>query len=477
MSRAVRRLVRDMRRRERAATPGVALRHGADIRAMREYNRLLVLNRVRSAPLTRVDIARQTGLSRTTVSSLIDSLLAEGLVREGDVLDAAPGGGRRPTLVQFHATAGYVIGVDIGRSHLTLLLTDLAAEIVARWSGPLAAEEGPDACLPRIVAAARALVAEAGLTWDRIVGAGAGIPGPIHYGRHTLVVPPRLPGWDGVNVRQMLERELGVPVYLDNDANMGALGESRYGAGQGVDDLAYIKIATGIGCGLVLGDSIYRGSVGSAGELGHVSIDEDGPVCDCGNRGCLETIAGADAIVHDAGVRSGRAAPATPAAHAAYNGRASSCDVAQVVQAALAGDEHARAAIEQAGEHIGVAVAGLINLFNPALVLVDGGVTRAGELLLAPLRRTAAARSLAVAWNATRIEAGRLGDHAIALGAVSTVLDAAFSLSPASMLREAAARVHESAPQHAPLPVAQPVPSPAPLATSATPAASVDGYA
>jgi predicted NBD/HSP70 family sugar kinase len=213
-----------------------------------------------------------------------------------------------------------------------------------------------------------------------------------------------------------MRRELDVPIFLDNDANMGTLGESRYGAGRGVENMAYIKLGTGIGGGLILNGVIYRGG-GSAGEIGHVTINADGPECACGNRGCLEALAGAGAIVEDASQGASNAAST----------------ISDVVCAAQEGDQRCRAALERAGIYVGVAVADLINLCSPSLILLDGGVSRAGELLLEPLRRTAAARSLPIAWANTTIRLAQLGDNAIALGAVSTVLDATFA-APSAML-------------------------------------------
>ncbi|QBD81695.1 ROK family protein [Ktedonosporobacter rubrisoli] len=257
-----------------------------------------------------------------------------------------------------------------------------------------------------------------------------------------------MPGWDNVDVWGVLQHEFGVPLYMDNDANMGALGESRCGAARGSMNMAYIKVATGIGGGLIVDGHIYRGHSGSAGELGHISIDEDGPLCVCGNRGCLETLAGARAIVEDALL--GRSLHARGEANAEKGSAVSllvrrkdqlaqaepgsaeyvRADIADVILAAQRGDAASVAALERAGEHIGIALAGLINLFNPATIVVDGGVARAGALLLAPLRRVAAACSLPAAWNGTRILPGELGNDAIALGAVITVIDIAFSPVP-----------------------------------------------
>jgi predicted NBD/HSP70 family sugar kinase len=420
--------MRDIRSHDISGAVHPAAGQGADLRMMRELNRLLVLNCVREdGPLARVQIAARTGLSRTTVSSIVDALLKDGLVREGNLLNAAPAGGRRAILVHFHADAGFILGVDVGRSHFTVIATNLAASVVASHSGPFDAKLGPGVCLALLTAELRSFAERNRIPWDRIVGIGVGIPGPLDVRRRMLVAPPRMPGWDRIDIRAILSRDLEVPVFLDNDANMGALGESRFGAGRGVDQLTYVKVGTGIGCGLVINSSVYRGSCGSAGELGHVSIDADGPPCECGNRGCLEAVAGALAIVQRATSPDGDSSVAL-------------ADVSDVVCAARNGHVASRAALEAAGNAIGVALAGLVNLVNPAVIIIAGGVAHAGDLLLEPIRSAIATRGLAIASSQTRVVIAELGDNAIALGAVATVIEAAFTLSSSS---PAPARSHE----------------------------------
>ena len=429
MSRTVQRIIGGMQSRDAAIHQAAS--RGADSRFMRTHNYLLVLDCVRDVgPIARADISRQTGLSRTTVGAIIDALLADGLVREGATQSTNSSGGRPGTLVHFNARAGYVIGVDMGRSHLTMLLTDLASQPVARRSGPLSTDQGPDICLELLVAELNTFLSEQGIEWSQVVGLSIGMPGPLDRRLHTLMSPPRMPGWHGVDVQRILLRRLSVPVYVENDANLGALGESRYGAGRGVSDLAYIKIGTGIGSGLVIDGKVYQGSCGGAGEIGHVTIQEGGPLCSCGNRGCLESVAGADAVVVDArrtfAVHEG--VPEATMVTSAFS-KLTDPDIADVVQAALAGDPACRLAIERAGEHIGVALAILVNLISPSVILVDGTVTRAGDLLLEPIRRTISTRSLAIAARHTRVADGELGDNAIAMGGVASVLDAAFAPS------------------------------------------------
>ncbi len=435
MEHAVQRLMRDMHSYNDYVGDRQSMAQGADHHLIREFNRLLVLNCIREhGPIARVKIAQRTGLSRTAVSSIVDALFQEGFVREGELLHAAPLGGRRAIPVHFNADIGRIIGVDVGRSHLAILITNLAAEIITHRSGSFDMDRGPEFCLPQLIREVQAVVGDTGVHWNQVVGIGLGIPGPLDTQLHTLSAPPGLPGWDGVDVWQTLQRAFNIPLYLDNDANLGALGESRYGAGRNSAYLAYIKIATGIGAGLILNGRIYRGNGGSAGELGHVTIDENGPLCNCGNRGCLETLAGARAIVEDAcrGISltetvKPKASDYDVAELSVFTGNAP-VDITDVIQAARNGDAASLAALEHAGERIGVALAGLINLFNPTTIVIGGGVARAGELFFNPIRRSAPSRSLPAAWKGTRILPAEMDNNEVALGAVSLVIDSAFGI-------------------------------------------------
>lgn len=425
MTEAVRHLIRDLSAKQQPGASTVLPARGADYRQIREYNRLLILNCVReNGPIPRVTISRNTHLSRTTVSSIIDELLTEGFVREGEVLNASAQGGRRATLVHFYADAGTIIGMDIGRSHLTFLATDLSGIIKAEQSGPFNLLLGPDVCLPEIVTRVHDFVEHFQLDWNKVVGIGVDIPTPLDLDTQILISPPYMPGWDGQDVKGYLQNALRLPVFLDNDANMGALGESRYGRGRGLSDFAYLKIGTGIGGGIIINGQIYRGFGGSAGEFGHVIIDPDGPVCGCGNHGCLEAVASARAIVLDAIERARQMQGGSPQLLAAQE---DDIDIMDIVQMALDGDIICRAAIDQAGNYIGTAIAGLINSLNPSLVVIDGSVARAGSMLLDVIERTAEIHSLKTAWQKTQITTGLLGHTASVLGTVAMVIDHAFS--------------------------------------------------
>lgn len=390
-----------------------------DPQLMGDLNWLSVLNYIRKyGPTSRFKIANATNLSGTTVSKIIHQLMQEDLVRAGDTIDASPRdgrrvGGRRATEVQFNADVGFVVGVDLGRKHLTLSLTNLAFTPIGTISVGFDANQGPAVCMPQLAEQLCCFIAAHQLNLKQLVGIGMGIPGPMDATRHSLVDPPHMAGWDGKDIRQLLAGALQIPIgkiYVDNDANMGALGESTLGGGQGISNLVYLKVGTGIGVGLIIDGQLYRGSRGSAGELGHISLDTNGRQCTCGRRGCLETVAGGEAIL-------------------VASGRGPNDNISDVLQAAQAGDTACFDALQMAGEQIGRALANMMNLLNPSKVLIGGGVADAGYLILDPIRRTAKAWSLRLAWESVgddNIVQGALGKQAVALGAAVAVVNAAF---------------------------------------------------
>jgi predicted NBD/HSP70 family sugar kinase len=426
---AAQRLIADMQARSNSSGSLLTEALGASSQHLRQFNRERTLNCVRlQGPLPRVTIAQRIGLSRATVSNIIDELLAEGFVHEGDMLSAAPGGGRRPIQVHFNANAGCILGVDIGRTHLTFVAADLSGHILAHQSMPFITTQGPDICIQQLANRLRDFINANDISWDRIIGLSCGSPGTLDGNKRVFVSPPHMPGWNGVDIRGTLEEEFKLPVLLDNDANLGALGESRYGAGRTQKDFIYVKIGTGIGSGIIVNGQIYRGNGGFAGELGHITTGEDGPLCECGNRGCLESLAGADAIIHDAceGISLTRLQSELPDKQVSSIATKPLADMSDVIQAAREGDPACCAALAVAGHRIGMAVSVLINLFNPSAVILDGGVTHAGDILTAPLIASAAASSLPASWNHTRILMGELHEMAIALGAITAMIDEAF---------------------------------------------------
>ncbi|MFE4588793.1 ROK family transcriptional regulator [Streptomyces laurentii] len=361
-----------------------------------------VVRAVRTAgSLTQAEIARATGLSAATVSNIVREL------KDGGTVEVTPtsAGGRRARSVSLSGDAGVVVGVDFGHTHLRVAIGNLAHQVLAETAEPLdvdgSAEEGFD----RAEELVKRLIEESGIRRDKVVGVGLGVPGPIDVSSGTLGSTSILPGWSGISPADELADRLGVPVHVDNDANLGALGELVWGSGRGVSDLAYIKVAGGVGAGLVIDGRVYRGPGGTAGEIGHITLDESGPVCRCGNRGCLETFASARYVL-----------PLLQPTHGA------DLTMERVVQLAREGDPGCRRVIADVGRHIGSAVASLCNLLNPSRVILGGDLAEAGEIVLAPIRDSVARYAIPSAARRLVLAPGALGSRAEVLGALALVL-------------------------------------------------------
>jgi predicted NBD/HSP70 family sugar kinase len=297
------------------------------------------------------------------------------------------------------------LGIDFGKRHVRVALADLAHTVLAERAVALEVDRPAGESIDVALGLVDMVLAAAGATRDEVVGVGMGLPGPVHRPDGELGDSTILPGWVGVRAEDAMREALGLPVQVENDANLGALSEWMWGAGRGADDLAYLKVATGIGAGLIIAGRPYPGTGGTAGELGHTVIDPAGSICRCGNRGCLETIAGASGVL--AALRDTYGDDLT---------------IEQAVARAREGDGGCRRAIADAGHAIGLAVATLCNILNPARVVVGGELGAAGDVLLDPLReslRRGAIRSTAE--DVTVVE-GALGERAEVLGAVALVL-------------------------------------------------------
>jgi predicted NBD/HSP70 family sugar kinase len=393
------------------------------LETLRRLNRLRVIHALRDQGLiSRAEIARQTGLSRSTVSSLVAELQADGLVVERPEPASAYGdqGGRPPILLSFDASAGIALGIDFDHHHVRVAVSDLSSRILAEREERLdtdhLAHEGMDAA----AALVHQLLREAGIDPARVIGAGMCLPGPIHRPTGVVGSTAILPAWVGVAPAEEMHRRLDLPIMVDNDANLAALAEAAFGAGRDAKDLIYLMISSGIGAGLVLNGRLYRGAEGLAGELGHVLVDPEGAVCRCGNRGCLETVAGTDAL-----------------AELLRRSHGEGLDGHAIVRLAVDGDLGARRVIADAGRAIGKAAATLVNVLNPELLVVGGDLAGAGELLLDGVRESLERSALPTAAKAATVVAGSLGDRAEVLGAIALVLSEAERAYPLRPMAEA----------------------------------------
>lgn len=384
-------------------------------------NKHAVLDLIRFAPggISRVELAQRLFLTRAAVTPIVNDLIQTGLIHETRSRTASSG--RPPILLEINATRGMVAGIDMGASHLTILIANFAAQVLAENEIPFNIADGPRDCIQKADETLHSLLAGLGLGLANLAAIGLGVPGPTVAKAGMVLAPPIMPGWDRFPIRDTLEKLWGCPVSLNNDAELGVLGEWAYGAGRGEQNLAYIKVGTGIGAGLFIEGQIYRGATGSAGEIGHMTIDENGPLCTCGNRGCLEALAGGRAIVasaHDAIRRKERT-------ELADHPNLETLTVTDIAKAAAHGDLVAQEILAEAGNQLGIALTSLVNLFNPNIVVVGGGVAQTGDLFLEPIRKAVLKRSLPAAVQAVRITTALLGKRSTSMGAVVQALSTA----------------------------------------------------
>jgi len=324
-----------------------------------------------------------------------------------------------------------VIGIDLGGTLLRVAVLR-GATVIARTALLISEQPSPDYVIPQMFQAVRQVSLEAGITLDQIVGIGIGAPGPLNGQTGVIFDPPNLPGWKDIPLRALFIEEFHVPIVLENDANAAALGESVFGAGHGSTELVYLTISTGIGGGVIIGGKILDGVSGTAAELGHMTIDWRGGRCNCGNIGCLEYLASGTAIARQANeaiaMGQGDELLAFALANhqqgkiANHEGAASfHVDTRTVAQAAKAGIPLASAIIAGAAEALGVGLVNIINIFNPEMIILGGGVVQIGELLLAPARQIVATRAMRVPREAVRIILAELGNDAGLIGAGALV--------------------------------------------------------
>lgn len=411
---------------------------GVAQRKVREHNSQLILEYLRKrGPALRADVAKSLNLSRATVTTIVKKLLTDALVVEEEKSYLA--NGILTNRIRFNAGFGSIIGIDLGQSRLRVYLTNLEANIIDQSTERFDMQVSLEQKLTIIARKVRDLVNSNNVDWTHIRGIGMGVPGAVNREGTRIISPPDLQKyWGHIDIpavlRERLELALAIPIYLDNDANMGALGESRYGRGHGVDNMIYIKLSTHMNAALILRGQLYRGETGTAGGFGHLRIQygqtlaENSPSCpSCHERGCLEAWAGLHAIVSK--VHNN---PSSVLYGPIPEEKITPEHIAEIILAANQGDAASSNALEEAGGRIGVAIGScLINFYNPALILLDGGIVRPSRggqvyenfLLLEHLQRNAYEASLPVTRAETNISLGKLGDDAVGLGAVATVID------------------------------------------------------
>jgi glucokinase-like ROK family protein len=392
---------------------------GADHNVMRELNRSLVLDLIKQgSPISRASIAKATSLAKPTVSAIVDDLVGAGLVREIGMGQPTRGGGRPPILLEFNRRSQFVVGVQVGVRRISIVVADASGEEVGRLERPTPKRRPPE-LLAKLAGFVGEAIEGAGIPPKRVAAVGVCVPGLVDVDSGRCLLAPNL-GWKNVDVRTPLQSTLKVPVFVHNTAQAAAVAENLEGAGQGVSELVLLYVGSGIGAGIVSDGRVFHGSGGIAGEVGHFPIPGATGTCNCGKVGCLETVASGPAIVAAAqkllGKRKGSALAKLPAGELTPEA---------IAAAASDGDATAREVLADAGRQLGTAASWLINLLNPEVLVVAGGVAEAGEELLGPLRDTAQELSLPQSVAGVTIKSSALGQDAEARGAVLLALQSA----------------------------------------------------
>lgn len=364
-------------------------------------------------PRTRAQLADLTGLARSTISARLDALMRLGLVVP---FGGVSTGGRPPSLLAFNPGARVVAGIDLGATHASAALADLDGQILAERSQRLDIASGPKKVLGWAERTVRDLLSDQGRSVGELAAIGIGLPGPVEHSTGRAINPPIMPGWDRYDVPGHVQRAFDVPVLVDNDVNIMALGE-QHAHLRDVTDLVFIKVGTGIGAGIISGGALQRGAQGTAGDLGHIYVPRGADVtCRCGNLGCLEAIAAVPALA-----KAIRAAGVEVAADP---------DVVRLVRA---GDPEAVKAVRQSGRDLGEVLAALVNLVNPSVIVIGGALAAAGESLIAGIREVVYLRSLPLATEHLHVATSRAGERAGVIGAAALAIG--HVLSPESIDR------------------------------------------
>lgn len=392
----------------------------ADHSVMRQLNRSLVLDHIRHhSPISRAELARETSLAKPTVSAIVDELLHDGTIREIGVGPTTAGGGRPPILLEFNARSEYIVGIQVGVKRTNIVVADalgveLDREVVETRN------DSPEHALEVMADAVRNLMRSAGVPKKRLTSVGVCVPGLMDAHTGVCLLAPNL-NWRDVPVADLLKAELGVPIYAVNTADAAVVLESIDGAAEGVKDVVLLYVGRGVGASVLTDGRLVRGVRGLSGEIGHCTVPGSTTRCNCGKIGCLETVADGVAIARTAeiAVKEGRESSLSE-----HMGRRKRLTAIQVGEAAEAGDKVAGEVLAEAGRALGLASSWMVNLFNPEVLVVAGGVANAGEPLLGPLRDAVMENALSHNVEGLRIAPWKLGRDAGVSGAVLVALQA-----------------------------------------------------
>jgi glucokinase-like ROK family protein len=388
---------------------------------VREINLSVIMNHLRTnAPISRAALAETTGLNKTTVSSLVNELIERQFVQEIGL--ATPSSGRPAILLKLNPTAGFIVSCEIGVDFILVICTNFAPEIIWRHEEQIDPAIGQHAILDRALAILNQAIEMGCPACGKLLGVAVGVHGLVDQGTGSLLFAPNL-GWKDLPIRAILQKSINVPLFVDNEANLAALGEHYFGAAQGYEEVLYIS-ATGVGLGggIVHDGRMFSGVTGFGAEFGHMTMDPDGEICKCGNQGCWETQVSQQALFRHVWrlIDQGKASKLSELT----GGRRASLTVPLIVDAARAGDAVALEALEIIGHHLGIGIASLVNALNPELVVFGGLLSLAGEFLIPVIQKEVERRALK--WNreAMQLVLARHTSDACVMGGVAALYQA-----------------------------------------------------
>ncbi len=390
---------------------------------MKSVNKSTILNLIRMhGPISRAEIAKLTGLTPPTVTNIVGELLESKLVVESERGESS--GGRKPILLRIDSSHYRVIGVSVGKKRVGAISATLTGQVTQYEEAEIPAEPSPEAFLDALTGVIHRLIDQTDTSVHPILGIGVGMHGPVDPYRGMSIFAPHL-NLRNVPIKQTLEQSLALPVEVENDVRVLTLGESWFGQGKGISDFICVYVGAGVGAGIILQNRLYHGPSYTAGEMGHATIDIDGPRCHCGNNGCLEAFVSESAI-------AARAAQAIRAGAKSLVGDGAEGDRQQitadmVLRAAQQGDELAIRVLADTGRYLGIGLANLINTLNPSRIILCGSVAKAGRFVLDTLHETVRRRSLQSPAQAVSIVTSELGPHAIEIGAATLFLHQMFT--------------------------------------------------
>ena len=398
---------------------------------VKNFNKHAAVDLVRfsGAGVSRSDLAAQLGLTRAGVTIIINDLMNHGLIHETESRQTP--NGRHPIILEINPLCGFTASVVIGITHLQAAVGDMTSRIIDEVDSPFSIDRDPGLCFDEIHSVLMGLLNKNRINITNISAVGVAVPGAVNDITGMVESPANMKTWEHFPIREALEKKLGVQVSLNNDAQMGALGEWTKGAARGEKDIAFIKIGSNIAAGYIINYQNYSGSNGGAGELGHITVTKNGPQCVCGHQGCLEAYAGGRAIAEQ-----GRALAREKKESLLSQLSQDAIGVEEVAAAARRGDTGAQAIMDQAGNFIGIAITALINLVNPSVVIIGGSVADTGDLITNPVRNMVMEGSIRALKNGTRITTAALGRRSILIG---------------SLIQAASVSIHQRIDEHSPV--------------------------